>query len=116
MAQMEPVSSSSSSVTLVGLRRSLVPSKWEEAVRVLGISECREAGLSLAHSFAADELSRYLLDADDMAGLSPEYKWRLHVDIMTYVVAAHCYNGLVTTIGPDYDAVALWYVQLSSPG
>jgi hypothetical protein len=98
----------SSSVTLVELRRSLVPAKWEDSVRVIGISECKEAGLSLAHSFAADELSQYLLDADDMSNLSAEYKWKLHVDIMTYIVAAHCYNGIVTTIGPDYDAVALW--------
>ena len=97
-----------SSVKLVELKRSLVPQQWEERVRVIGISECREAGLSLAHSFAADELSQYLLNADDMSGLSDEYKWKLHVDIMTYIVAAHCYNGAVTTIGPDYDAVALW--------
>jgi hypothetical protein len=98
----------SSSVTLVDLRRSLVPAKWEESVRVIGIEECREAGLSLAHSFAADDLSQYFIDADDTTALSAEHKWKLHVDIMTYIVAAHCYNGIVTTIGPDYDAVALW--------
>jgi hypothetical protein len=98
----------SSSVTLVELRRSLVPPKWEDSVRVIGIQECKEAGLSLAHSFAADGLSQYFLDGEDMADASDEHKWKLHVDIMTYIVAAHCYNGIVTTIGPDYDAVALW--------
>ncbi|KAF6809769.1 putative n-acetyltransferase [Colletotrichum sojae] len=98
----------SKSVTLVELKRSLVPPKWEDTVRVIGISECKEAGLSLAHSFAADDLSQYLLDADDMANYSAEQKWKLHVDIMTYIAAAHCYNGIVTTIGPDHDAVALW--------
>ncbi|TDZ30828.1 putative N-acetyltransferase [Colletotrichum spinosum] len=98
----------SKSVTLVELKRSLVPPKWEDTVRVIGISECKEAGLSLAHAFAADDLSQYLLDADDMASYSAEYKWKLHVDIMTYIAAAHCYNGVVTTIGPDHDAVALW--------
>ncbi|KAK1522146.1 acetyltransferase [Colletotrichum costaricense] len=102
---MEPVSKS---VTLVELKRSLVPPKWEDTVRVIGMSECKEAGLSLAHAFAADDLSQYLLDADDMANLSAESKWKLHVDIMTYIAAAHSLNGIVTTIGSDYDAVALW--------
>ncbi|KAK2001607.1 acetyltransferase [Colletotrichum falcatum] len=98
----------SKSVTLVELKRSLVPPKWEDTVRVIGMSECKEAGLSLAHAFAADDLSQYLLDADDMASLSAESKWKLHVDIMVYIAAAHCLNGIVTTIGPDHDAVALW--------
>ena len=102
----------SSSVTLVELRRrpSLVPEKWQDSVRVIGIDECAQAALSLAHAFATDDLAQYLLGADDMAGLSAEQKWRLHVDIMHYIVAAHCYNGIVTTIGPDYEGVALWYV------
>ena len=98
----------SSTVTLVELKHSLVPRKWEETVRVIGMSECKEAGLSLAHAFAADDLAQYLLNSDDMASLSAEEKWRLHVDIMTYIVAAHCINGIVTTIGPDYEGVALW--------
>lgn len=98
----------SSTVTLVEFKHSLVPRKWEEAVRVIGMSECKEAGLSLSHAFAADDLAQYLLNSDDMAGASPEEKWRLHVDIMTYIVAAHCLNGIVTTIGPDYEGVALW--------
>ncbi|KAF5505738.1 hypothetical protein KNSL1_008208 [Colletotrichum chrysophilum] len=111
----------SKSVTLVELKRSLVPPKWEDTVRVIGMSECKEAGLSLAHAFAADELSQYLLDADDMASYSAEHKWKLHVDIMTYITASHCYDGLVTTIGPDHDGVALcgmWrlYYQLTAEG
>ncbi len=69
-------------------KRSLVPAKWEESVRVIGMSECREAARSLSHSFAADDLSQYLLNSDDMADVSAEDKWRLHVDIMTYFVAA----------------------------
>jgi len=55
-----------------------------------------------------DEISRYFIDTDDMATYSDEYKWKLHINIMRYVVAAHCYKGVVTTIGPDYDGVALW--------
>lgn len=108
---------SSSSVTLVEFhdpqqqqkqkQRSLIPEKWEDHVRTLGISEYKEAALSLSQAFATDELAQYLLDADDMAGLSDEAKWRLHVDIMKYIVAAHCYKGIVTTIGEDYEGVAL---------
>jgi hypothetical protein len=97
----------SSSVTLVELKRSLVPVKWEN-VRKVGMSECPEVGLSLAHSFAADELSHYILDGEDMAHISAERRWKLHVNIMTYIAAAHIMNGVATCIGPDHDCVALW--------
>ena len=43
-----------------------------------------------------------------MAHYSDEAKWKLHVDLMIYVVAAHCYRGVVTGIGPDHEALALW--------
>lgn len=98
----------SSSVTLVELKSSLIPPAWEDTVRRVGMSECREIGLSLAHSFAADDLSQYLLGADDMAHLTPEQKWRLHVDMMTYIAAAHFIKGIVTTIGPEHDCVSVW--------
>ncbi|EPE06126.1 gcn5-related n-acetyltransferase-like protein [Ophiostoma piceae UAMH 11346] len=87
---------------------SLVPAQWQNTVRVIGMSEYREAALSLAHAFATDNLCQYVVTSDDSAGLSAEDKWRLHVDIMTYIVAAVAMNGIVTTIGPDYDGVALW--------
>jgi hypothetical protein len=96
------------SLPLMPTGLSLVPAQWEANVRIIGMSECREAALSLAHAFAADGLSLYLVTSDDTAGLSDEDKWRLHVDIMTYIVAAVCLNGIVTTIGPDYEGVALW--------
>ena len=98
----------SSSVTLVELKRSLVPPTWEAVARTATMSECKEVGLSLAHSFAADDLSQYLVDADDMSHLSHEEKWRLHLDMMTYITAAHLMKGIVTTIGPEYDSVAVW--------
>ncbi|KAI2628363.1 hypothetical protein GGS21DRAFT_545619 [Xylaria nigripes] len=88
-------------------RRSLVPEKWEDQVRAIGISECKGAALSLAQAFATDELAQYLLEAEDVEG-GGETKWKLHVDLFSYIVAAHCYKGIVTTIGPDYEAVALW--------
>ncbi|KAK0722174.1 acetyltransferase [Lasiosphaeria miniovina] len=107
---METVSSTSSNstVTLVELKRSLVPPKWEDGVRVVGMSECREAALTLAHAFAADDYAQYLADPGDMDDISAEDKWKLHLDITTYTVAAGCLEGLVTTVGPDYDSVALW--------
>ena len=88
-------------------KRSLSPESSEE-VRVLGIDEYEQAAQCLAEAFAVDEVARYFLDTDDMATYSEEYKWRLHCDIIRYIIAAHCYKGIVTTIGPDYDAVALW--------
>ncbi|KAF7548802.1 hypothetical protein G7046_g8547 [Stylonectria norvegica] len=98
-----------STVTLVKWnQRSLVPSKWEDTIRVVDVTEAAEAGRSLAHSFATDALCQYLLDGDDMAGLTDEHKWKLHVDFMTYMVAGNCYKGIVTAIGPDYEALALW--------
>lgn len=89
-------------------KRSLSPESSSEEVRVLGIAEYEQAAQSLAEAFAVDEVAKYFIDTDDMAAYSDEYKWKLHVDILRYITAAHCYKGIVTTIGPDYDAVALW--------
>lgn len=89
-------------------QRSLIPENWGALVRTIDISEHKEAGRSIAQAFATDELAHYLLDSDDMAAHSDEAKWNLHIDMMKYIVAAHCINGLVTTIGPDYEGVALW--------
>lgn len=100
--------SSTTTTVTVELKHSLVPKNWGESVRVIGMSECKEAALSLAHAFAADDLALYLLNSDDMSNLSAEAKWRLHVDMFEYIVAAHCLNGIVTTIGPEYEGVALW--------
>lgn len=40
--------------------------------------------------------------------LSEEERYELHKQSMEYVVYAHCLNGLVLTIGDNYDCVALW--------
>ncbi|KAI9770526.1 MAG: hypothetical protein M1840_003116 [Geoglossum simile] len=79
-----------------------------DKARILTAKEYREASQCLALAFAEDEVSRYFIDTKDMAKCSEGEKWSLHVDILEYIVAAHCYGGLVTTIGPNYDAVALW--------
>lgn len=86
------------------------PSPDNEAVRVIGISEYLGATECLAKAFEVDALARYFVDADDTKEYSEDHKWKLHSDILRYMVAAHCYQGFVTTIGPDYDSVALWLV------
>lgn len=88
-------------------KRSLTPEVTEE-VRTIGISEYMGAVHCLADAFATDDVARYFIDTNDMSKVSEEQKWKLHVDILKYIVAAHCYKGVVTTIGPNYDAVALW--------
>ncbi|KAL2070573.1 hypothetical protein VTL71DRAFT_13599 [Oculimacula yallundae] len=104
---MAGLNNSSTSTVLLEKKRSLTPSTDEE-VRVLGISEYEQAAKCLAEAFAVDEVARYFIDTDDMATYSEEYKYKMHLDILRYITAAHCYKGIVTTIGPDYDAVALW--------
>ena len=102
-------STNSSTVTVALKRRSLIPPRWKETVRVVGMSDCREAALTLAYAFAADDYAQYLVDSGDMHGVSAEQKWKLHVDILTYTVTAHVMSGLATTVGPEFDSVALWY-------
>ncbi|TGO61088.1 hypothetical protein BCON_0030g00460 [Botryotinia convoluta] len=101
------IEDNSAAMNFLEKKRSLSPATTEE-VRVVSISECEGAAQCLAQAFATDEVARYFLDTDDMTSYSEDYKWKLHCDIMNYVTAAHCYKGIVTTIGPNYDAVALW--------
>lgn len=106
---MEDTLSGKTMVSILEQRqKSLVPPAWEHSVRTLALDESNQAALSLAHAFATDELSHYLVETEDMASYSDEQKWKLHVDIMIYATAAHCLSGEVTAIGPDHDAVALW--------
>ncbi|KAF4587385.1 acetyltransferase [Ophiocordyceps camponoti-floridani] len=85
---------------------SLTPSNWTTSVRDVPMSQRREASFSLAYAFAADPLSVYLLSGDGPQ--SAEYTWALHLRIMSCTFAAYRIRGIVTTIGPDYDAIALW--------
>lgn len=105
---MAPVSNISTSTVTLEKKRSLSSDETTEEVRVVPIAEYEHAAMSLAEAFAVDEVARYFIDTDDMSSYTEEYKYKLHCDIMRYVTAAHCYNGIVTTIGPNYDAVALW--------
>ena len=77
-------------------------------VRVLSTKEYREAALCLAEAFVTDHVIRYPIDTPDREDWTAEQKWKLHLAAMEYVTYAHCLKGLVTTIGPNYDSVALW--------
>lgn len=77
-------------------------------VRIVAKSEYKAAALCLAEAFVADDVARYFIDTPDRSGWSEARKWDLHRRIMEYIVSAHCLRGLVTTIGPNYDCVALW--------
>jgi len=76
-------------------------------VRVVGIHEYKEAAMCLADAFKDDHTTHYFLNTPDST-LTDDQKWDIHVNMMEYITYAHCMKGLVTTIGPNYDAVALW--------
>lgn len=77
-------------------------------IRVIDPSEYRRAAQCLAEAFADDHIVRYPIDTPDRAHWTDEEKWALHVDAFEYITYAHCLKGMVTTIGPDFDCVALW--------
>ncbi|OCL02386.1 hypothetical protein AOQ84DRAFT_184469 [Glonium stellatum] len=79
-----------------------------DSVRIVSIEEYKEAALCLADAFAEDDVARYFIDVPDREHWSEEERWNLHVEILEYVTYAHCLKGLVTTVGPNYGAVALW--------
>jgi hypothetical protein len=93
--------------TILEKKHSSNPSSAEE-VRTISVSECEGAAQCLAEAFAVDEVARYFVDTPDMANATEAAKWKLHTNIMRYLTAAHCLKGVVTTIGEDYGAVALW--------
>jgi hypothetical protein len=77
-------------------------------IRILTTSDYKEAALCLAEAFADDKVVQYPIDTPDRAHWSKEDKWNLHLEVLEYVTYAHCLKGMVTTIGPNYDCVALW--------
>ncbi|KAK5079191.1 hypothetical protein LTS08_003659 [Lithohypha guttulata] len=78
------------------------------SIRVVAPYEYKEAAKCLAEAFKDDHVVRYAIDTPDRAHWSEEEKYALHLQAMEYVTYAHCLKGLVTTVGPDYDCVALW--------
>lgn len=77
-------------------------------VRVVTLAEYKEAALCLAEAFAEDDVVRYFVDVPDREHWTEDERWALHVEILEYVTYAHIMKGLVTTVGEDFGAVALW--------
>ncbi|KAF2703673.1 hypothetical protein K504DRAFT_473905 [Pleomassaria siparia CBS 279.74] len=76
--------------------------------RVVTLAEYKEAALCLAEAFAEDEVARYFIDVPDREHWTEQERWDLHVEILEYITYAHILKGLVTTVGDDFGAVALW--------
>jgi hypothetical protein len=80
-----------------------------DQVRVLGIDEYKSAARTLADAFFKDDVAFYCLETPDNGGMTREELYPLHLEILEYIVAAHCYNGLVLGIGEHNEGIALWY-------
>ncbi|KAI9797121.1 MAG: hypothetical protein M1833_005636 [Piccolia ochrophora] len=91
---------------LVGSKEHARPTT--DDVRVIGLHEYKEAALCLAEAFKHDEVVQYPINTRDMKHRPEEAKWKLHVAIMEFMVTVHAHKGLVTTIGPNYNSVAIW--------
>jgi len=79
-----------------------------DEIRIVDPSEYKEAAVCLAEAFADDKVVRYPIDTPDRESWSEADKYALHCCAMEYITYAHCVKGLVTTIGPNFDCVALW--------
>ena len=77
-------------------------------VRFVKKTEYKEAALCLAKAFKDDDVAMYFIETGDVSHWTYEKKWNLHVSILEYLVYGHILKGLVTTVGPNYDCVALW--------
>ena len=85
-----------------------------DRVRIVGTEDYKKAAECLAEAFLVDDVAQYFVhtEQDGFKGWTPETR-DLHNKIMEYITYAHCLKGLVTTIGPNYDCVALWYEELN---
>lgn len=84
-------------------------------VRVVSINEYKKAAKCLAEAFAEDDVARYFTHAPDNEHWTEESRYRLHVEILEYIVYAHIMNGLVLAAGEDYGCVALWCAAVPWP-
>jgi GNAT superfamily N-acetyltransferase len=85
-----------------------VPPADVSSVRVCQLHEYKAIAASLAASFADDPVALYFIDTPDTATWTADEKWSLHIALMEAIVYMHLLDGLVTTCGPGYGAVALW--------
>lgn len=77
-------------------------------VRIVAPDEYKEAAACLAEAFKSDHVVRYAIDTPDRLHLTEEERYELHTAALEYVVYAHILQGLVLTVGDNYDCVALW--------
>ncbi|KAF2862466.1 hypothetical protein K470DRAFT_280997 [Piedraia hortae CBS 480.64] len=80
----------------------------EGDIRIVQLSEWKEASASLAEAFAEESSSLYILNTPDTANWTPEQKWALHILMMEFITYTHLLKGLVIAAGPNYDCVSLW--------
>lgn len=84
------------------------PAAVQNQARIVQKHEYREVAQTLAQAFKDDDVAMYFVETGDNSHWSQKEKWDLHVSILEYLVYGHILKGLVTTIGPNYDSVALW--------
>lgn len=77
-------------------------------IRVVSPSEYKEAAQCLAEAFKEDHVVRYAVDCPDNTHWTEQQRWEVFTQMMEYITYATCLKGLVTTVGPNYDSVALW--------
>lgn len=82
--------------------------KNQDGVRIVAPHEYKEAAACLAEAFRLDQIVRYAIDTPDRMHLSEVERFELHKATMEYVTYAHCLQGLVLTVGDNFDCVALW--------
>lgn len=91
-----------------GIRMIKAMASSDNEVRILKTSEYKAAARCLAEAFAVDDVAMYFIKTPDRAHKSASANWKLHLQIMEYIVLAHCLKGLALTVGPNYSCVALW--------
>lgn len=95
-------------MTLLSEKQHALLEPSSPTARVCKLHEYKAIAHTLALSFADDPVALHFIDLPDTKHWSATRKWNLHVAIMEALVYAHLISGLVTTAGPDYEAVALW--------
>jgi len=89
-----------------GKLASTITSK--NGVRTVAPHEYKQAAACLAEAFRLDNIVRYAVDTPDRMHLSEDERFEMHKAAMEYVTYAHCLQGLVLTVGDNFDCVALW--------
>lgn len=108
MEKINPALSPAIAIEILPPTQAKVPPATHKQVRVVQRHEYKEVALTLAQAFKDDDVAMYFIETGDTSHWSQKEKWDLHVCILEYLVYGHILKGLVTTIGPNYDSVALW--------